>query len=452
MPNFREILYNVSSNIRRIKTPSYFRQLEHSDRVGDQRTILAENLGRLFQHCRDNVPYYKQFLATSSIDPSFDPFRELHKLPILTKSLIRDNFESLKSADLGRRSWYFNTSGGSTGEPVRFIQDKEFAERSTALTNLYSHWIGCDYGERQLLLWGSERDLFYGKPPLKTRWGNWLRNTQTLNAFHMTPERMRKYVEQINQFEPQLVIAYAQAIYELAIFAERESLSLTARPAVITSAGTLYPFMREKIEQVFGCAGRVFNRYGSREVGLIACERPGYSGLVASPESNYIEIVDDEGNLVPPGTEGEIVVTNLLNEAMPLLRYAIGDRGVMADPAGSGGSGRQILSRVLGRNVDAFQTTTGGLIDGEYFTHLLYFRPWLNKFQVIQKTPLHLVYKLVLNPGTSPSETDLQEIREKSRLVLGEQLRIDFEYPPEINPGASGKYRYTISEIAARTT
>jgi len=288
--------------------------------------------------------------------------------------------------------------------------------------------------------------LFFGKPPLKTRLGNWLRNTQTLNAFQMTPERMRDYLVTINRERPRLIVAYAQAIYELAKFAESENIPVVPQHAILTSAGTLYPFMREKIEQIFGC--RVFNRYGSREVGLIACERPGYTGLVASPHSNYIEIVDSLGKPVPFGVEGEILVTNLLNEAMPLVRYAIGDRGALADPTTSGGNGRQILTKVSGRNVDAFRTVTGGLIDGEYFTHLLYFRPWLSKFQVIQKTPLHLVYKIVLN-ATRPPQEDLEEIQQKSRLALGNELRVDFEFPEAIPTSSSGKYRYTISEVAA---
>ncbi len=92
--------------------------------------------------------------------------------------------------------------GGSTGEPIRLIQDKEFEERSAAIAYLYSFWAGRDIGESEILLWGSERDIFHGRPPLKTRLGNWLRNSQTLNAFRMTPSKMREYIETLNNVRP----------------------------------------------------------------------------------------------------------------------------------------------------------------------------------------------------------------------------------------------------------
>ncbi len=378
MPLFRRLLSRLSSSARGIQVPRYYREFYLADQTQDAATLLRQNLRSMLEFCSAHVPYYQAVLREFAPEDFSTPEIILGQLPILTKTLIRDNFDELKSRDLAQRQWRYNTSGGSTGEPIRFIQDQEYAERSAALTELYSAWLGCEVGESQLLLWGSERDLFYGKPPLKTRLGNWLRNTQTLNAFQMTTERMRDYLATINRVRPRLIIAYAQAIYELAKFAEAEKMTVVPQHAILTSAGTLYPFMREKIEQIFGC--RVFNRYGSREVGLIACERPGFSGLVASPQSNYIEIVDSQGNPLPYGVEGEILVTNLFNRAMPLIRYAIGDRGMLADPASSGGNGRQILTKVSGRNVDAFRTAEGGLIDGEYFTHLLYFRPWLSKF------------------------------------------------------------------------
>src|SRR5216110_1243617 len=124
---------------------------------------------------------------------------------------------------------------------------------------------------------------------------------------------MREFIETLNRLRPSLIVAYAQAIYELARFAERESIEVVPQRAAVTSAGTLYPFMRDKIAQVFGC--KVFNLYGSREVSDIACELPGFNGLWVAPWGNFVEIVDEAGRPVPPGTEGNIVVTCLTNYA-----------------------------------------------------------------------------------------------------------------------------------------
>jgi phenylacetate-CoA ligase len=268
-----------------------------------------------------------------------------------------------------------------------------------------------------------------------------------VNAFNLSPQRMREGVATLNRKGPGLVMAYASAAYEFARFVEREKLSLRPQHAVVTSAGTLYPFMREPIARVFGCP--VYNLYGSREVSLIGCEIPGVNGLWVPPWSNFVEILDDEGMPVRPGEEGNIVVTCLTNFAMPLIRYRICDRGaLMPGVPANGHPPAQVLKHVSGRNVDLFRTRDQKVVDGEYFTHLLYLRPWVAKFQVVQKAHEHIVFKVVRANG-APAQAELDEIAAKSRLVMGTDCRIEFEFPDELPPHPAGKYRYTISEVSA---
>src|SRR5439155_9041734 len=116
----------------------------------------------------------------------------------------------------------------------------------------------------------------------------------------------------------------------------------------------------------------VYNLYGSREVSDIACQLPGLNGLWIAPWGSFVEIVDDAGQAVPPGTEGNILVTCLTNYAMPLLRYQIGDRGALLEGHDWSVAGIQVLKQISGRSVDVFRTRDQTLVDGEYFTHLLY--------------------------------------------------------------------------------
>ena len=261
----------------------------------------------------------------------------------------------------------------------------------------------------------------------------------------MTPDRMREYLGLLNRFSTKLIIAYAQSIYELAQFAERENIFVSPQTAVMTSAGTLFPFMREKIEKTFQC--KVFNRYGSREVGDIASECEAHEGLHVFPWGNYVEIVDEKGFPVPNGTEGNILVTNLSNFAMPLIRYFIGDRGTLSqsDHCSCGRQG-QILEKISGRNVDVFKKRDGTLVDGEYFTHLLYFKNWVRKFQVVQKDYSHIVFRIIMT-GAEYAPEELDEIKEKTRIVMGEDCITSIEFVDDIPLSASGKYRYTISEV-----
>lgn len=442
--SIRKSIYFSYLSLRGSNLPRYYEELLKEDRYGLPADITNRLLAKMLTHCRSSVPYYADIINKTEGSFISSPTNYLSLLPFLTKDIIRKEFEKLKSNDLDKRRWYFNTSGGSTGEPVKFIQDQDFGDRSLAIALLFSKWAGGELGNPEIRLWGSEQEVFHGTLGLKARFFNFLLNTTYLNAFLMTPEKMREYIRVINNRKPSLIIAYTQAIYELACFAEQEQIPVIPQEAVITSAGTLYPFMREKIENVFGC--QVFNRYGSRDIGAIACQCSAGGGMHVDPWGNFVEIVDEEGNCVPTGVEGEIVITSLTNYSMPLIRYKIGDRGILAEE-GSCPCGRrgQILKKVSGRVTDSFKTSTGRIVPAEYFIHLIGVvlnTGLIKKFQVIQKSYDVIVLKIV-----AYNYLDTAEIVRKIKLVMGEQCTVKVEMVNEILPSSSGKYRYTISEV-----
>ena len=446
MSNWRKPAYLAYASMRGYGFPSLLKRYwrEYSSGIHPETTRQA--LSRLLCHCQENVPYYREFLAgTTRRQLEQDPLMALSRLPLLTKKIIRSHFDQLQSRDNHHRNCQVNTSGGSTGEPVQLIQDDDYRDASCAIRWLSQHQAGCDLGEPNVRLWGSECDLEQGTKSPKARFFNWLTNTTWLNAFNMSEPNMRRFIEVLNRLQPHLIVAYAQALYELARFAEREGLQVEPQPAVFTSAGTLYPFMRETISQIF--QGEVYNLYGSREVSDIAWELPGANGLWVAPWANFLEIVDDDGQPVPAEVDGNIVVTCLTNLAMPLVRYWIGDRGALM-PESQSSSPVQWLKQVLGRNVDMFRTRQQTLVDGEYFTHLLYFRPWVGRFQVVQKSYDHVVFKFVSSNG-QPAKAELDEIAARSRTVMGQDCNIDFDFVSDLPSSPSGKFRYTISEVQA---
>lgn len=444
--NWRRPTYLTYASLRGYRFPALLRRYSFEYQRGIDPRTTSKALRDLLFHCREMVPYYSSLLSRNdSREFDHDPRRVLQSLPVLTKELIRTNFNDLQSKDNARRNLQVNTSGGSTGEPVKLIQDDQYRDASTALRWLSQEQLGCAMGQPHVRLWGSERDLECGTTSRKARFFNWLTNTTWVNAFAMSPGTMRSFIDLLNSEPPRLIVAYAQSAYEVARFADREQIAIKPQRAMMTSAGTLFPFMRQKIREVFGC--EVYNLYGSREVSDIAWEMPGLEGLWAPPWANFIEIVDDEGRPVPDGAEGNILVTCLTNYAMPLVRYSIGDRGALL-PEGAHSRAFQVLSHVSGRTVDTFRRSDQTLVDGEYFTHLLYFRPWVWKFQVVQKGHEHLLFKVVSANG-KPAKEELDEIAGKSRLAMGKDCRVDFEFCEELPALPSGKFRYTISEIAA---
>ena len=444
--NARAWFYFGAHRLAGKKRGSVYAQYRREDAQGVSADTTRILLKRLLAHCARSVPYYAGLMAGQGEAYQSAPEEYLAGFPILTRGMLNRHFDQLKSGDLSRRRWRYEFSGGSTGEPVRVIQDQACWDSQAALEDLGMYWAGREVGEPVVSLWGSERDLL-GNVSLKMTALNRLANLTLLNAYHMTPERMRAYLNRLNTRRPKLIVAYAQAIYDLALFAEMFGVAVRPQAAILTSASTLHPFMREKIEQVFGC--RVFDRYGCREVGSIACECPEHAGLHVFPWGNYVEIVDDEGRPVPPGTEGRILITSLTNYAMPLIRYQIGDRGSLARE-GSCPCGRpgQILERISGRLTDDFTTRGGRIVPGIYFVHMLGVAlntGAIKKFQVIQEDFDCL--RLILVKRDPEADVDLASIRAAFERVMGTDLRVEVDYVEDIPPSPSGKYRYTLSRV-----
>lgn len=428
------------------------RQLEHYQWFDQKHThaLQQENLKRLLTHAYHHVPYYRKILVSSGVinDANAINLKNFSQIPLLDKSIIRKHYEELKSDNLSNRKWYENTSGGSTGEPARFIQDKDYQEMSFAIKFLFDQWSGFSIGERKILLWGSERDLLIGRETLRVRLRRWLSNEIWLNTFKMSDEQMLVYVKHINSFKPVQILAYAESIYELSHFIERKKLKVYSPKAIMTSAGTLYEYMREKIQRVFNAP--IFNRYGSREVGDIACECDNNRGLHVSAPTHFLEIIRSDGTYTKPGEVGEIVITLLTNYAMPLIRYRIGDMGMWADAPCTCGRVWPLLVEITGRTTDNFVTRGGAVIYGGFFRYLLFYQDWIKKYQIIQEDYNNININVVLSNNSDSLrsyEDKVNEIKKKINYVMGKDCNIKFNSVKNLEPTPSGKYRYIISKI-----
>lgn len=439
-----------------LKEFKFLDQLKKAEKLDthDIDALQRYRLQALLNHSYANVSYYRSIIDELGGKKALineDPVNLLIKMPVLTKKILKEKANHLKSNDLDNRKWFFNASGGSTGEPVRFVQDQDYHIYSHAVTRLFDSWTGYETSMPKVVLWGSERDLLVGSETFQTRLGRWLRGEIWLNSFHMTEEKMYHYVEAINRYRPFQILAYVESIYEFVRFIEQKKLTVYSPKAIMTSAGTLYPQMREVIERVF--RSPVFNRYGSREVGGIACECDNHKGLHVSPLTHYVEILKEDGKPTLPGEVGEVVVTSLVNFAMPFIRYKIGDMAIWEEKNCSCGRKWPMLKEVVGRETDIFIKKDGTRVVPEYFIHIIgvVLRPsWLRKFQVIQEEYDYI--RILIAPSISFEEAyrflqqEKANLEEKVRAVMGNECRLNIELVEDIFP-SSGKFRYTLSKV-----
>lgn len=417
-----------------------------SKEENDRRQLYK--LNRILNHAYRNVPYYYRLLQESGTVKNgkitIRDLSELEKIPFLSKDIIREQKQALYANDIAQRHSYKNTSGGSTGEPILFIQDKEYLANNLANFLLARSWRGAGPYDDIVYIWGAERDIFSGKKPFTATLKDFFVNRLRFNSFKMSEREMLDCIHALNKHKPKLIIAYVQSIYDLARFAKKNKIHVEKQNAIHAAAGTLYDFLRKEIEEVFQC--EVFNHYGSREVGAIASECSAHDGLHILSEHTLVEVVNEEGRSCEPGEKGEIVVTTLNNYSMPLIRYKIGDIGIkQAYRDCACGCSYPKLQKVVGRSTDIFTTKAGSKVYGAYFTHLFYYYDWIKNFQVIQKDSSHILVKIVKIGDVN--ERALDDIRRKIKLVMGEECQIEFQFLDEIPKTRTGKQLYTISEV-----
>lgn len=413
----------IYKNIKEIK-----KIMKYSEK--EKKEYQLNKLKSILFHSYKNVPYYTELFKKHKIINDKDEInlKKFKEIPFLTKDIIRNNSKKLQSNDISKRQWEFNTSGGSTGEPIKLIQDKNYKEWNIANKIwIKKHFGNHKIGEKELRFWGSERDLLEGKESLKIRIRNWLYNRKEFNTFKMTEEDMFNYVEKWNEYKPYWVESYVQSIYEFAKFVKEKNLKIySPKNGILTSAGTLYPHMQELIEEVFNC--KVYNRYGSREVGDMAC---GHNELLLSIWNHYIEII-----------EGKIYVTTLNNYSMPLIRYEIGDIGIK-------GNNWQYIEKVEGREMSMIKTKKGKLIPGEFFIHFIgvvHNKGFIDKFQVIQKDLNNITIKII-SKNISEFKKNKTEIEKSINKETENSLNINWKIVKTIKPLKSGKYEYVRSEV-----
>ena len=390
-------------------------------------------LGKLLRHAYQTTPYYRELFKTKP--------QEISQVPTLKKSNIREQLARLCSEAVPQEHRIKNATGGSTGEPLTFYQDRNYWNQRNLSVYYFDQWAGWDFGEPQLIIWGALADV-QGDKDWKYQLNNFWRNQYWLNGFHLTDAAMRTAFRKMDRQHPQTILAYPSSLYQFARFIfENDLKPRWDLKGIISSAEMLHPHYRDLAETIFSTT--VYNRYGSREVGLIAMECA-EGRMHINCRDLYLEIESPDPYTKP----GDILITQLNNYAMPFIRYRIGDIGRLSNEVCPCGNQLPVLAELIGRSTATFRTKTGTLIHAGYFTQQFYNVIGLEQFQLIQETLKYCVLKVVAN--TQWTEASRRYMVQKIQGVLGADVAVTVEFVAEIPLPASGKREFTISRVTAR--
>lgn len=336
---------------------------EFADPRARERTLL-EQLRGMLQYAAQEIPFYRSHWRGH--DPArLTALRDLERWPEISRHDVVAHFDALRAPQvpLDSKQVFTSRTSGSTGLPVKVLQTVSDLQMFALLWQRQARWFRFDVSGRLARI-RTPKHLFRrpggafnpdGQSISRPRWsyaGEFFITGDEVhfNLSNPRPEQLRWLDEQ----RPDYLLTFPPLLEELAL--ANDSRPLPGLRGVVAVASMLTEAMRGRIEQAFRVP--VNQSYGLNEFGMVATRCPA-GRYHTHVENALVEIVDDEGRAVPEGASGRLLVTSLVNRAMPLIRYDTGD--LARAGAGLCECGRTLPSfeDVLGRYVRYAGTPEG---------------------------------------------------------------------------------------------
>lgn len=357
-----------------------------------------------------------------------------------TKAEARHAGDAILNPELRRLKHYIGHTSGTTGTPFTFRLSLEGLQSWTGVRDGFYAYHGFDFKALNVRIGGR---LFVStsrkKPPFWIR--DFVTNQLLFSGYHLGDSTMPYFVEKLERLNPRFITGYPSAINVLARGC-RELGSSYKPTLVITDSETLLEEQRRNIEDTWKT--RVIDYYGL-EVGWIAgqCSKGKYH---LSPLTSVVEILDDNLRPCAPGEIGELVITDLANPLMPLIRYRTGDLSMWSEGPCDCGWNTPTLERIEGRMDDVVV-----LPDGRKIGRLSYIvkkAVGVREAQLVQEELDRFVLNVVPEEGFT-EEVERLLIAETA-LRLGQGLDIRVERVDELLKTRTGKTRYVISKMTRK--
>lgn len=388
------------------------------------RFLIQSNLDDILEYATHYVPYYKKYKE----------YKSIVDFPIIDKNTIRDNytyFQSLEYCQDGNNE--IKSTSGSTGVPFSIIFDRKKHARYIADLKWYATLAGCVSHERMVYL-HNEHHTYEHSIEIQNR-----DNFYNLGYTYCDSESINNLLYKVQEICPYGIIGYTSLFDAMADYILKNKIKRYNIPLkfIVITSERLSKKTKDVVAQFFNCP--VFSRYGSEETGVMAQEDDTINGFRFNEASFYLEVLNlDNDEPVENGETGRIVITDLYNKAMPLIRYDTGDLGEKNFLS----NGQIYLRDIWGRRLDSIYTTDGKLVPGGEATDFLESIMDIKQFQLIQETCNE--YTCFLN-STNHSYEEM--IIHNLKTMLGKNAIVSIKYVNEIPILKSGKQLKTICKI-----
>lgn len=387
----------------------------------------AQSLDKLLKHAVSTTPFYKEF----------SKYEGLESFNVIDKNIIREYYEDFKSDMYKAKKNHSAYTSGSTGTPFKLLHDKNKRARNSADVIYFAHQAGFKIGHK--LYYIRHWDQYNSS----NAWITKMKNISTHPVSQLSKSDVEDLLQKMSKdVSSKGIMCYASVLDEMRSYLENTGTPPVVKnmKSIIAISESLKEDAKHSMEKYFGVP--VISRYSNVENGIFAQQNAGSHEFQINWASYVVEILDIDTNLnAEPGALGRIVITDLYNYCMPMIRYDTGDIGQFAISE-KNGIKHWVLEKVEGRKMDMITNTSGKMISPFMVYHILKY-PHIVQYQFIQDNKSKYTIKLNVLPEFDSSEDIITEFKKH----LGSDAEIHLEYVEDIPLLSSGKRKFVINKF-----
>jgi len=449
-PIYRNVVFPLLEVVRGRSTHRHLRSLSRNPFLSTEEleSMRKEKLKRMVRYAYEHVPFYRKLFDEKGLDvEQVEGIDDLRAAGIYTsKEIVREAGDEILSDEYRKEALVDVGSGGSTGKPCVFYMTMDNWTMRMAVKYRGEAWVGKPIGTPTTIIWGHRSGMSFLK------WMKYLlywrvQNYQFLSAFKVGEEDLLGYISAVKRNGSRFLESYVTVVYEMARVIKKRGITPPKLDGILVGAEKLYDFQKEAIEDAFNCP--VYNRYGCTEFSNVAGECRERTGMHINIDRVWLEVINEEGEAVVDEV-GDLVITDLDNFAMPLIRYRIGDRGVLSSDTCSCGINFPLLKDVVGRTSQVLVTPQGKRMHDIYFIWLISRTPGVKRFKIIQRS-VELLEVLLVPDGTMREEEITGYIDEKLSELRELGIKFEYNFVDDIPLTDAGKMLYFVSEVKQST-
>ncbi len=373
-------------------------------------------------------------ITTTDFYSELDKDSVLNDFLVVDKTQIKNQFEAFVSSSYSLHECIPAVTSGSTGTPFKVYHNRDKKNRNTADTLYFANKAGYELGQR----------LYYFKIwneiNKKSWYADYFQNLVAVDVMDQSDQFFGRLIDEINRDESEKsFLGYASAYEAMCKYLDHEGVKkITSNvKSIIAMSEALNSYTKTSMEKYFGC--QVVSRYSNVENGILAQQEKGEDETFSlNTASYYFEVLEIGGNRpVPSGEPGRIVITDLYNYAMPMIRYDTGDIGILDKNE----LGEIVLKKVEGRRMDMIFDTNGKLVSSFVITNNMWKYEKIKQYQFVQESKNSYCFKINSNDKFHRENELIHEFSG----YFGSNAKIRVEYVNEIPLLSSGKRKKVVN-------